>query len=273
MFKASRWAILIGIVAALVAFIVAPATAGGVSAYNEPVCGKSYVPINMGHGDYFNVYNAQDQSTCVSVERQHLAWYVTSKGNSVHGWQYPNISSGIEWGKYTCYDGRSAYPSSKGSECMRYPVQEYKDGYPLTSVSYWPHLKSGNVAYDIWFNREKVRPWQLQQNDGAEIMIWLAHPGVPVWAVSWHARIQGHEYEVMNWIANHNGKTWNYVAYVAVHPTRSLHPTWLNAFFRDAVKHHMLDKTWWLTSIDFGAEMNSGGQGFAVHTYSLTGVK
>lgn len=248
----------------------------GVLNYNAPVCGRGYVPVNLGRGDYYNVYNAQDGSTCISAQRHHLSWYVTSKSPSAHGWQFPNISSGIAWGRYTCYDGRSAY-RGHGSQCMRYPVQQYRDGMPVTGVQYWPHLANGNVAYDIWFNRTYVAPSLLRQNNGAEIMIWLDYPGLQG-MVRAHTvrtvRIGGYRWNVMAWYNTwtHPGTPWEYVAYVAVHPMLSVPRLWLNEFFREAEAHGELDRTWWLTNIAFGTEINQGGQGFAVRSYYLTGV-
>ena len=273
---------------ALAGSLAAPALAGsapspapsipagaGITAWNTPVCGSNnFVPIDLGHGDYLNVYNEQDGQSCVQVERHRLSWFVASRSGSVTGWQYPNISSGIEWGRYTCYDGRSAHPGH-GSECMRYPVREDQDGHPLTSVTYFPHLERGNVAYDIWFNRTDVKPDKLGQDDGAEVMIWLAHPGVtiPASSVCWDATIQGRRYQVMCWRAFRNGVGWNYLAYIAETPVTTLPPTWLNEVFRNAIAHGELSPDWYLTAIDFGSEMNAGGVGFAVKRYSLTGVR
>lgn len=255
---------------------VGMAPAGGKPVWNRNVCGSNYVPITLGHGDYFNVYNEQDGLSCVSAEKHVLSWTLTRRGKSVRNWEYPNISSGIEWGRYTCYDGRSAYPSSPGSRCMRYPVREKYDGTPLTSVRFWPHIANGNIAYDIWFNKAYVSPSRLRQADGAEIMVWLMHPGItePESRFCWHTEIQGVWYDAMCWVAgNRDGTRWNYVAYIAQKQTRSLAPTWLNGFFRDAIKHGKLSRNWWLTAIDFGAEINKGGTGFAVQNYHLSGVK
>ena len=255
---------------------VGMAPAGGKPVWNRNVCGTNYVPITLGHGDYFNVYNEQDGLSCISAERHVLSWTVTRRGNSVRGWEYPNIGSGIEWGRYTCYDGRSAYPSSPGSRCMRYPVREKYDGTPLTSVRFWPHIANGNIAYDIWFNKTDISPSRLGQADGAEIMVWLMHPGItePESRICWHAEIQGLWYDAMCWLAgNSDGTRWNYVAYIAQNQTRTLTPTWLNEFFRDAISHGKLSPDWWLTAVDFGAEINMGGTGFAVQDYRLTGVK
>jgi hypothetical protein len=227
----------------------------------------------MGHGNYYNVYNAPDGSTCVTVERKHLDWYVSSASGTAL-WGYPNISSGIEWGKYTCYDGRSASPSSPGSQCMRYPVRERDDGSPVASIGHvWAHLTAGDVAFDTWFNKENAAPSALRQPDGAEIMIWLQHPGIAVRNVLWTTRIGGHRYAVIGWTAHHNGKRWNYLAYVAAHRMTSFPRTRLNLFFRDAIRHGRLSPGWYLTAIDFGTEIARGGAGFAVRDYSLTGVR
>jgi Glycosyl hydrolase family 12 len=264
--------ITITVIVALALPAFAGSSSGGSPNWNQNVCGHLYVPVNMGHGDYFNVYNAPDGSTCVTVEKNHLDWYI-SRQNGTKLWGYPNISSGIEWGKYTCYDGKSAHPGH-GSECMRYPVQEKNDGAPVASLGrVWPHLRKGNVSFDIWFNKTYVSPNRLRQDDGTEIMIWLQHPGLPLRNILWTTRISGHEYDVIGWTAFHNNTHWNYLAYVSVHKMSSFPKTRLNLFFRNAISHGRLSPGWWLTSIDFGTEIASGGLGFDVHDYSLTGVK
>jgi Glycosyl hydrolase family 12 len=255
---------------------VGPAPDGGVPGGNRNVCGTNYATIDLGRGDYFNVYNEQDHLSCVKAEKSVLSWTVTKRSGSANDWEYPHIGSGIDWGRYTCYDGRSAYPSSPGSQCMRYPVREKYDGTPLTSVQFWPHLTNGNVAYDIWFNKANISPSRLGQANGAEIMIWLMHPGItePASRICWRTRIQGLWYDAMCWRAGASGRArWNYVAYIAEKQTRTLAPTWLNGFFRDAIRHGKVRQDWWLTAIDFGAEINTGGIGFAVRSYSLTDVR
>jgi len=247
----------------------APAMAAGVPAYRIPVCGTSWVPEDDGHGDYFNVYNSQAGSTCIGVSGWHdLAWSVTSTTDVAQQWQSPNISSGWEWGRYTCDDGLSASPASPGSQCMRYPVQARADGKPWTTVTYWRAPADGDVAWDIWFNKTDSHP---DQDDGTEIMIRLADRNVST-AITRHVRISGREWGVENWTAERNGVTWNYVAYIA--PENVGHASlWLNAFFADAERHGLLEPSWWLTSIDFLAEMNDGtGKGFTVSGYALTGV-
>ena len=282
--KRSNWPLVallaVAVVLALILGLTQPAgsavtPSAGVETYNTAVCGSAYVPVDLGRGDYENVYNAPDGSTCVTAER-HRAWWYVSDTNGTDGWNYPNISSGIEWGKYTCYDGRSALASSPGSRCMRYPVREDRDGDPVTGIGHvWPHLARGNVSYDIWFNKTDIAPAALRQNDGAEIMVWLQHPGVPLanYRILWTARIGGHAYDVTGWTAHRNGVTWLYTAYIAVHPMTSMPRTKLNEFFANAIEHGRLSARWWLTSVNFGEEILAGGDGFAVRGYTLGGIR
>jgi hypothetical protein len=245
-----------------------PTPKAGVRNWNHWVCGRDYVPVNLGHGDYFNVYNSA--GTCISAERNHLSWGVASI-TPTGGWQFPNISSGWEWSRYTCTDGHSGYPGH-GSRCMRYPVQEKHDGYPLSSVTVQNHPGAYNAAYDIWFNKTDAHP---KQDNGTELMVWIEHPNiyVPPSAIDWYTTIQGIRYEVAAWITFHNGVHWRYMAYIAVHQRTSLPPTWLNAFFRDAIAHGWLSSNDWLTAIDFGFEISWGGAKLRVYRYSLTGVR
>ncbi|HEX4090284.1 MAG TPA: hypothetical protein VHZ33_16345 [Trebonia sp.] len=252
------------------------ADTNGTSVFNRPVCGSRYVRVDLGHGDYFNVINAPAGNTCVTAERHHLSWYVSSWHRAAHEWQYPNISSGIEWGRYTCDDGKSGAPSSPGSRCLRYPVRVDEDGEPVTSVSVHPHLINGNVAYDIWFNRTYVSPLRLGQPNGAEVMIWIDYPGIADLADARHVVIDGIAWDVMTWVARNpsTGTSWQYVAYLAHHQRDSVSRLWLNPFFRDAERAGEMSPSWYLTAIDFGAEINDTvpGAGFDVAHYSLSGV-
>ena len=262
-----------------VLLLAAPPTspANGTKTWNRPVCGANYVPVDLGEGNYFNVINAPAHNTCVTVERHHLVWYVSSWHPASKIWQYPNISSGIEWGRYTCNDGADAYPSTPGSKCMRYPVRVDRDGAPVTSATVHPHLINGNVAYDIWVNREDVLPSKLGQPNGAEIMIWIAYPGIRDGANARHVVIDGIQWDVMTWVAHNKttGTSWRYVAYLAHRQRDSVSGLWLNPFFRDAERARELSPWWYLTAIDFGAEINKTvrGAGFDVAYYSLTGVR
>jgi hypothetical protein len=147
----------------------------------------------------------------------------------------------------------------------------------VTSASVHPHLINGNVSYDIWVNRTDVAPRKLGQPNGAEIMIWLSYPGLADYADARHVVIDGIQWDVMTWEARNKttGTTWRYVAYLAHQQRNSVSQLWLNPFFRDVEQAGEMSPSWYLTAIDFGAEINQTvrGPGFDVTHYSLTGVR
>lgn len=106
----------------------------GVHVYNRPVCGTEYVPVDLGRGNYFNTYNAQNGTSCINVSGWHdLAWSVTRAPSG--SWESPFIGVGWSWQRNPCNDGRSGH--SKGTRCMlAEPVQQYRDGMPVTSVAF-----------------------------------------------------------------------------------------------------------------------------------------
>jgi hypothetical protein len=270
--------ILPAISAMLLLAAASPASVStGTQRWNRPVCGSDYVPVDLGDGDYFNVINASAHNTCVTAERHHLSWYVSSWHKAARGWQYPNISSGIEWGRYTCNDRTSGDPSGPGSACMRYPIRVDRDGTPVTSASVHSDISNGNVSYDIWVNREDVAPKRLRQANGTEIMIWIEYPGIADDADSRHVVIDGIQWDVMTWVAHNptTGTSWRYVAYLAHRQRESVSGLALNPFFHDAESAGELSASWYLTAIDFGAEINETVRegGFDVESYSLTGVR
>jgi len=256
-----------------VTVLAAPALAGvtpgpvmtpadGVNVYNADVCGTNWVKGRTN--SYYNYYNAPEGQayTCLTAMRHRLDFQVTKV--DYHGaWGYPNISSGWESGINSC-------TGVKGT-CFTYPVEEEHDGMPETSVDTWLARGTYNASYDIWFNKTDAHP---AQDNGTEIMIWIAYPGIHR-SFSRYVTIGGIRFGVMDWTA-YNARTrthWHYVAYLALHQRSSVKNLWLNEFFRNAISNHELSPYWYLTGIDFGFELVSGGMHDNVHYYSLTGVK
>jgi hypothetical protein len=237
----------------------------GVPNYNKHVCGTHWVKVHIPRSSYFNVYNAPtgQAQTCISVEQHHLDFVIDSIRYR-SAWGYPNISSGWESGVYSCAGVRG--------ECMKYPVEEKHDGEPITSVATWQSPGVYNVSYDIWFNKWDTHP---AQDNGTEVMIWLAHPGInDSAAMDWYVTIEGIRWGVMTWTATNRTRVrWHYVAFLAVPQRSGVHRLWLNPFFRNAIAHRLLQSNWWLTGIDFGFELVYGGQHNNVHFYTLSGVR
>ncbi len=103
-------------------------------------------------------------------------------------------------------------------------------------------------------------------------MIWLVHPGVAE-GVDRTVTIDGIRWNVTTWIAHRNGGSWRLLIYYAVRQRSSAYGLKLNDFFREAERHHEMSASYWLTSIDAGFELVSGGLHDNIHYYSLTGVR
>jgi cellulose 1,4-beta-cellobiosidase len=210
---------------------------------------------------YFHVYNDDfGRRTCVTAERYHPDFAVTSVERGFGFAAYPNISSGWESGRYTCTGHTGA--------CYAYPVQLRHDGDPRTSMAAWLAPGRYDLSWDIWTNRTNAHP--LRDN-GTELMIWLAHPGVPEGIIR-TVTIDGIRWNVTTWIAHHGG-VWRLLIYYAVQPRSSAYGLRLNDFFHEAERHREMSASWWLTGIDAGFELVSGGLHDNIHYYSLTGVR
>ena len=250
--------------AAAVVLVPAAARAGdvpGVPIWNSPVCGDDWVTVHTQQ-TYYNVYNDDfGRLTCVNVERYYAHFGISKVGGGVGYDAYPNISSGWESGRYTC--------TGHSGACYTYPVQVSDDGDPRMSMA--ASLAAGryDLSWDVWTNRTNAHP---VQDNGTEVMIWLTHPGIGEGAVRTVA-IDGIWWNVTTWITHHNGHAWRLLIYYAVTPRSSAYGLKLNDFFREAENHGELSSSYWLTGIDAGFELVSGGLHDTIDYYSLTGVR
>lgn len=261
-------ALLAGVAAVavcLVAILISPVRAAvqpaaGVLTYNAPVCGTAWTTIRTPD-TYFHVYNDDFGGyTCVRAEKSHLDFQVsTAIGSGFHA--YPNISSGWESGRYTC--------TGHSGACYRYPVQVKADGTPETSMAAWLAPGRYDLSWDIWTNKTDAHP---AQDDGTEVMIWLAHPGVRE-GIDRVVDIDGVAWDVTTWMCHRNGASWRLLIYYAAHPRSSAYGLHLNDFFREAEAHQEMSSLYWLTGVDAGFELVSGGLDDNIHSYSLTGVR
>lgn len=256
--------LLLAAVAATACALAIPASARAAIATAGTICGTRTAQVHVPENSYYTVFNASGDAntTCVHVTPGQSSFEVTATDQH-QPWGFPNIASGWESGVSSC--------AGAGGACFRYPVEEEHDGTPETSLGVAMH-GSGDAAYDIWFN-----PWDTTpvQDSGAEVMIWLRHPGVsrPASAASWRVSIEGVSFDVFEWRAHNagDGKSWNYIAYIAASQRSNLHDFWLNDVFRDAIARGDLSAGWYLTGITAGFELTSGGAG-SVASMQLRGV-
>ena len=239
----------------------------GVRTYNQPMCGPNkFVRVKLLASE-FAVHDSA--GTCVKSEKNHLDFQVSAVTSQI-GWQYPNISSGYELGESSCASARDT--------CYRYPVEQRDDGMPVASVKAWLAPGRYNLSFDTWFSPSSKRLSYADRAGDTEVMIWLAHPGInESYAYDWHVIIDGQSWGVMTWETGEgSGHPWRYVAYVA--PRTALGRLtaanlWLNPFWRNAEAHGYLSPSEWLTAIDLGFELVSGGQGDNISRYTLAGVQ
>jgi hypothetical protein len=239
----------------------APSTTSAAIGAVTTVCGTRTLQVHVPDNTYYNVYNAPitQNDTCVKAAPGIASFTVTATDQH-EDWGYPNVSSGWESDQYSCLDA--------GGACFTYPVEEKDDGTPETSLGVAMH-GDGNASYDIWFDRSDAHP---VQDNGTEIMIWMRHPGVDEYG-SVPVSIEGISFRIMYWTArNSAGVTWHYAAYIMDNQRSNLHNFWLNDVFRDAISRGWLEPTWYLTGIDAGFELTSGGTG-STATLRLEGVR
>jgi hypothetical protein len=267
-----RWAVMllgvtVGLLLVLAALaagsvLIAVAQAAGVQTYNAPVCGTAWTTIRTTT-TYFHVYNddfGDGGYTCLRAEQHHTDFQIsTAAGSGFHA--YPNISSGWESGRYAC--------TGHSGACYRYPVQVKADGDPVTSMAAWLAPGRYDLSWDIWTNKTDAHP---AQDDGTEVMIWLAHPGIRE-GVDRVVRVDGVTWDVTTWMCHRNGASWRLLIYYAAHPRSSASGLHLNDFFHEAEGHGEMSSSYWVTGVDAGFELVSGGVDDNIHSYSLTGVK
>jgi hypothetical protein len=215
-------------------------------------CGAWWKNVRPGGKTGYNIYNDNfGAGTCLTNTGSASFSVVRSTANGFYG-AFPNISSGWEWGVEPLHS-------------YTYPVREKDDGHPISSVSV--HLiNSGvyNATYDMWFSTYKQTDGQ---NNAAEVMIWLSCRDNCL--AGTRVRIEGVWFLKRQWIAFHNGVHWHYTAFVALSHRSYFNGLWLNPFYQAAG----VNPNWYLTSIDFGFELVTGGTGLRVNSFSLSGVR
>lgn len=196
-----------------------------------------------------NVWGA-DTAQCVEVSRRGFTVTRAEHNNPTHGAPaaFPSIYAG-------CHHANC----SAGSMPIR--VSEITSADSGVDFAY-PDGGTGayNATYDIWLD---PTPRTDGQN-GAEVMIWLNRQGPvqPIGERIGEATIEGRDWEV--WYGNQG---WHVVSFVSPEPVASYHFSPL-AFIDDLVSRGYIDESWYLTSLQAGFELWTGGTGLAVTSFS-----
>ena len=163
---------------------------------------------------------------------------------------YPSVVWGCHYGR--CSDGFSPLPVA-GSAFARL----------RTSVTL-SRVPDGDwdAAYDLWFD---PAPRRTGHDGGAELMVWLDHAGRP--QPSGHrmgeAVLEGRTYDV--YVCAGRSRTITYVSRVpTVHAGFAV-----PSFVDDAVARGIVDRSWYLTSVQAGIEPWRGGAGLALSGFRV----
>lgn len=235
------------------------AVAGLVVAFSSPeaaaattICEK-YGSTRIQGGKYVvqnNEWGAND-GQCINVSDNGFTITAGNHNVPTNGAPaaYPSIYAGCHYGN--CSSGSGL------------PLQVSNMGTVSSNVSYATTGGSWNASYDLWFD---PNPNQSGQNTGAELMIWGSHQGPPqpIGSRVGTANLAGAGWDV--WIGNIG---WNVISYVRQQTTNSLNLN-LTEFTNDAVQRGQVQRSWYMTSAQFGFEPWQGGPGLAVNSFSFS---
>ncbi len=162
---------------------------------------------------------------------------------------YPSLVAGCHWGRCTDAPGL--------------PVRASDVGDARTAVSITRAPGSWNAAYDIWF---ASTPDPQGQNDGTELMIWIDGEDAPdpIGEVVGSVTIGGAVWDV--WQGEIG---WDVISFVRREGATSVDLA-LEPFVREAIERGATEPGWWMTSVQFGFEPWSGGEGLAADDFSWT---
>jgi hypothetical protein len=122
-----------------------------------------------------------------------------------------------------------------------------------------------NTAYDIWFNRTNS---SVGRNNGAEMMIWLNRTSwvQPIGKKYYEAIIDNNRWEI--WYGQLDGLP--VISYVSKTAKTSVSNLAIEKFVADSVARGVVNRSWYLTSVQAGFEPWTGGTGLTTKSFSVT---
>ncbi|MDA7028089.1 glycoside hydrolase [Bacillus sp. CLL-7-23] len=183
-------------------------------------------------------------------------WNWPSKTSSVKA--YPSIVSGWHWTEG--YTKGSGFPT------------RLLDGKAIkTNVSYSISASGTyNAAYDIWLHNTDKASWDSTPTD--EIMLWLNNTNAgPLGAYVETVSINGHTWNVhKGYIDAGNGKGWNVFSFVRTSNTQKASLDVRNFTNYLADSKSWIDKTKYVSSVEFGTEIFGGTGQINISKWDVT---
>jgi hypothetical protein len=208
----------------------------------------------MSGNTYFvqnNLWNSPDGSQCIQVSGSAMS--ITSRshnvGTSGPPASYPSFVRGCHYGDCTTSSNMPRQVSAIGSVPTRFEIT--------------PASGTWNASYDVWFD---PTPRTNGSNTGLELMIWMNYSGSvqPIGSRTVSSvAIAGASWEVWE---GHNGYS-NVISYRRIGGTNGMTFD-LKAFMNHAQSRGRLTASWYMTSIQAGFEVWTGGAGLRVNAFS-----
>lgn len=198
--------------------------------------------------------NFQGEPECITNWNDNPAFMITSSGAHTPWAAFPNAFVGCEI---------SVCSPNSGMPIQVKNIRALSTTWRFVPAKRW----QGNAAYDIWFN-----PWYRTSGEdtGAEIMIWLDSsrlyiPRGPI------VNVDGTRWLLSSWIMSRGrGKTWRYFRFWRLGKVTSIRNLNLMPFLTFAERyHHGLKPAWWLTGVEAGYELWSGGVGMHTQLFAV----
>lgn len=213
--------------------------------------------------DYWNQTHCPG-TQCMNVDDQTGAFTVT-KGDYVCDnpyivATYPSIVYGYAFGTRSPNSDLPAQISSLKSVKTSWSFQP-------TNTGRW------DAAYDIWICPDNhCGPGGF--DGGIEVMIWLDYMNTNGWKTDLgSATIDGKDWEVWFCDANASGSKWGYIAYLAKTMVTSVKDLDIKKFLDDGEKRGYIQPTWYLSAVEAGNEIHSGGIPFMSKSFSVSVTK
>lgn len=250
---------------ALLAVVLALVTATG--SVSEPasavttLCG-AYDAAETGNGTYVvqnDVWNPLAGSQCVSVDTDGFT--VTTATHSLpaagNPASYPDVYGGCSYGWCAPWD--TSLPLSTSTPLFAQLESVTAFTVPTNSADIW------DESFDIWFDPTARTDGR---NTGLELMVWLdrnggVRPG-GIELASGGVFIDGVEFEV--WYDSSTSPSM--LSYVATVPVTAA-TIRVDGFYTDAVARGLASRSWYVTSVQNGFELWTGGVGAAVTSFAV----
>ncbi|HYP89637.1 MAG TPA: hypothetical protein VEQ59_15825, partial [Polyangiaceae bacterium] len=203
-----------------------------------------------------NVWSSQAGSQCIGMQGTVLT--VTSANHNLNPnappyapASYPSLVKGCHYGNCT-----DTFPRQISA------IKQIPSTFSITTApGVW------DAAYDIWLDPTARRDGA---NTGLEIMIWLNYGGTPqpIGSRSGSVTLAGATWEV--WLSNGNENGSSRTISYRRSPTATAITNFdALAFVNDAITRGVAQRSWYVTSVQAGFEIWSGGTGLKINEFAV----